>query len=396
MVEYRPVPEADEDAYRAVLDYAFRPEAGPAPDHDDDPPAVAERRGLYDGDDLLTTGAHYAFEVAVRGRWLDVGGLSAVATRPEHRKRGLVRRLLAESLAEYRERGWPLSILWPFKHPFYRRFGWGRLGDLGRYTFEPAAFDHLADHSLSGGAFERLEPDDHDELRALDDRFAAAHDLAMRRTEAWYRHRFFASWRDDPFVYGWRRDGELRGYLRYVVGEDDDRVLRVVEFGAPDHAATVNLLAFLARHADQMARVVVHRPADDLPFDLAADPDDVDAEHLPGAMGRLVDVAAGLEALPAPDGVEASLTLEVDDGLVDRNDDTFAVQAADGAFTVEAGEGDGPRARLPVETLSRFAFGTTTVERAALAGGLDAPDEAARDRLSALFPPRELFLREFF
>lgn len=398
MVEYRPVPDEEREAFRRVLDYAFRPEAGPAPDRegDDESPQLGDRRGLYDGEELVTTAVHHEFEVAIRGRWIDVAGLSAVATRPERRHRGLVRRLLGESLAEYRERGLPFALLWPFKHPFYRQFGWGRLGEFGRSELEPDALATVADHPLAGGEFAPLATDDVDELRALDDRFAERYDLTMRRTPDWYRHRFFAGWGDDPYVYGWYRDGELRGYLRYRIEEaGDDRRLDVVEFGAPDPEAAVNLLRYLHFHADQVDAVRVFGPPDDLVFDLVDDPGEVDREYVPGAMGRLVDVVAGLEALPAPDGVAGSATLSVDDPLVDGNDGEFALAAADGSVAVEPGVADGPRAGMPVETLSRLAFGTTTVERAAVAGGLEA-DEAAAALLADLFPPRDGYLREFF
>lgn len=397
MVDYRPVPEEDLDAFRRVLDYAFRPEAGPNPDpdHAGDPSRVGDRRGLYDGDALVTTAGHHDLTVSVRGEWCGTTGLSAVATRPEHRRQGLVRRLLRASLTESREAGRPFSLLWPFKHAFYRRFGWGRLGGLGRYELEPGVLSPVADHHLVGGAFRRLEADDYPELQDVDERYADRFDLAMRRSEDWYRHRFFEGWEGQPFVYGWERDGQLRGYLRYDVEHDDDRLLRVTDFGAPDAEATVNLYRFLYHHEGQADEVRIYAPPDDRLFDLLEEPRAVDLSLRPGPMGRLVDVPTAVETLPAPEGVEASLTLEVTDELCDWNDGTFGVQAAAGAFTVQEGPGDGPRVELPIETLSRLAFGGMTAERAALAGGLDADSEAVA-RLGTLFPPRDVYLREFF
>lgn len=397
MPEYRPVPEDDLDAYRAVLDYAFRAEAGPEPERDEDEPdPLGERRGLYDGDTLVTTAAHHRFTVSVRGRWLDIAGLSAVATLPQHRRQGYVSQLLRESLAEYREWDRPFCLLWPFKHAFYRRFGWGRLADLGRYEFEPNTISAVADHPLAAGEFRRLGTDDVGALQSLDERFAERYDLAMARTVEWYRNRYFESWDGDPFVYGWDHDGELRGALRYDVKEaDDESLLRVLEFGAPDDAAIVNLLRFLYRHEDQADQIQLYAPVDDLLFDLVEDPPAVELTVRPGPMGRIVDVESALEALPAPADVETSVTLSVGDDLADWNDDTFAVEASGGAIEVERGADDGPRAALPIETLSRLALGTTTARRAAVAGGLEA-DEATLDRIRDLFGPRAAFLREFF
>lgn len=397
MVEYRPVADDEAEAFRDVLDYAFRPEAGPMPDRDvdDEPTPIGDRRGLFEGDELLTTAVHLPFRVSIRGRWHETAGLSGVATRPEHRRRGLVRRLLGDSLAETRDDARPFSLLWPFKHAFYGRFGWGRLGTYGRYELEPAALAPVADHPLAGGRIEPLTVDDIPALRALDDAFAARYDRTIRRTEAWYRHRFFEGWTTDPYVYGWYREGDLRGYLRYQVTDDgDDRRLDVWELGAPDDESAVNLLGYLHGHEDHVARIRAFAPVDELWFDLVDDAGSVEVEVGPGPMGRLVDVAAGLEALPAPDGVEGAVTLAVSDPLADWNDRTFAVTARNGAIEVEPA-GEAPTADVSVGALSRLAFGTTTADRAAVAGGLEA-DAATRSFLDALFPPREGFLRVFF
>lgn len=399
MVEYRAVPEDDTEAFRGVLDYAFRAEAGPEPARSDEaepPTPVGDRRGLYDGRTLVTTAVHHSFTVAIRDRWEEVAGLGAVATRPEHRRQGLVRRLLRKSLAEYRDRGQAFALLWPFKHAFYRRFGWGRLGTFGRYELAPAALAPVDDHPLAGGAFVPLDVDDIPALKALDDRVADRFDLTMRRTADWYRHRFFEGWDRDPYVYGWRRDGALRGYLRYDVAEDDgDAHLRVWELGAPADDATINLLRFLYRHDDQVDRLRVHAPTDERLFDLVEDPAAVDLEVRPGPMGRLVDVAAGLGGLPTPAGGGASVPISVTDPLVDWNDGGFTLRADAGAIAVEAAADVDPAATVSIDTLSRLALGSTTAEQAATAGGLAAaPADVAR--LDALFPPREGFLREFF
>ena len=253
MVEYRAVPEADEAAYRRVLDYAFRAEAGPEVDHDDDPPWLGDRRALYDGETPVSTVVRLPLEVTVRGEYRRATGVSGVATLPEHRRQGLVRRLMRESLAESREDDIPFSLLWPFKHAFYRELGWGRVCDLGRYELAPADLAPLADHRLAGGDFRRLGVEDTEALQGVDARYAERADLAMRRTDGWYEHRFFEGWRGDPFVYGWRRDGELRGYVQYTVDEEaEDSVLQVTDFAAPDDRAAVNLLRFLYRHEGQV------------------------------------------------------------------------------------------------------------------------------------------------
>lgn len=399
MVEYRPVPEEDLEAYRRVQDYAFRAEAGPDPGSPDEGPVAdqpGERRALYEDGRPVTTAKHYPFTIALRGDWVPAVGLGGVATRPENRHQGHVRSVVRESLAEYRERDWPLALLWPFDHPFYRQFGWGRLGSIGRYEFDPEAVAAATDHRLAAGRFERLGPEDHAALQQLDEMMAASTDLTMRRTEAWYRHRFFDSASGEPYVYGWVADGRLAGYLRYEVNKSEgERELQVTDFGNPDAAATVNLLRFINRHAAQAESVQVHAQPSERLFELVDDPREIDMEVLPGPMGRLVEVTSALEALPAPADAEAGLTVSVTDDLAPWNDGPMTLTASDGRYEVQGDTTDTVSAELPIETLSRLACGSLAAQRAAEAGVLEADDEAI-SLLAALFPPREGFLREFF
>ena len=70
--------------------YAFSPEDGPYDPEadDDDREHLAEYRGLFDGDEPVAVCGHHDFALRVRGRDRDVAGLSAVASPPEHRRRG--------------------------------------------------------------------------------------------------------------------------------------------------------------------------------------------------------------------------------------------------------------------------------------------------------------------
>src|SRR6476619_4368216 len=68
------------------------------------------------------------------GKPVMTGGLSAVATPPESRRQGLIGRLIRATLEEIRGRGWPLSALYPFYFPFYKRYGWEHMVDHYSYN----------------------------------------------------------------------------------------------------------------------------------------------------------------------------------------------------------------------------------------------------------------------
>jgi predicted acetyltransferase len=337
-------------------------------------------------------------------------GLSAVASPPEHRREGNVTRMLAESLAEYRERGDFLTALWAFEHSFYERHGWGLATKFTEYECDPDALAFARDSPLAGGSFRKLEDDD---WELLDSVHAAAHegyDLAIDRTEEWWREKIFDNWRGDPYVYGWADDaGEIRGYVVYHVEDDEGKRLQAKELVAADRAARTNLLRFLANHDSQVERVSFYGPNETSLLDAARDPGDIDCEVHPGPMVRLVDVPAALEALDYPADLDAEFTLSVSDSLADWNDDTFRVAVEAGRATCErtadrgadADEADGDdEANADVTTgigaLSQVFVGYHSVEDAETLADLDIRTPETRDALAAMFPERDVFLHEGF
>ncbi len=397
MPEFRAVPDDDRETFHSLVSYAFRPEAGPVEDFDPDdvptPSTVGTRYGLYDGDDLLTTCKHIDFRTRIRGDFHDLHGLSAVASPPERRRRGFVRELLAGSLKQSHSEGVAFSALWPFKRSFYAQYGWATGTRAVKHELDPGALSFAPDHDH--GAFVELEDDDWARVDAVHAAHGARYELTVDRTEEWWRKRVFAGWENDPYAYGFERDGDLAGYVTYSFEGDGDTALQVRDWAYVDHDARLALLRFLADHDSQVERVSVWtHPCEDL-LDLLPDTDDVTAEMQLCPMVRLVDVPAALEALTYPNGLEVDVVLAVDDPLAEWNDHTFRVSVADGTATVGREAATNPDAKLGVGALSQLAVGYRHAVELATVGDVTGDESAVAD-LAAAFPPRPTFLREGF
>jgi len=396
MVEYRRIPEDRAAEFREMLRYAFSPEEGPGGDGDEDASEFV-RRGLFERDALRCACKHRSFRMRVRGEFRDVAGLSGVATPPEHRRQGLVRRLLGESLREYRERGDLLAALWPFDRGFYGQYGWATATKYATYEMPPGSLSFAAD--AAGGEHRPLDPDDWAAADRTYDAHAEGFALAMDRTETWWRERVFdSSWGDRPYVYGWDRDGQLAGYLVYRVNAGGDgKVLEVREFAHADREARLNLLRFLYNHDSQVETVKLPQPETSGLLDAVDDPSAVDCDLSLGPMVRVVDVAETLSALSYP--ADGHLTLAVSDPLVDRNDGAFELTVEGGATTCRRADDATdapPDVELGVGALSQLVVGYRSAESLSAAGELDAATADAGETLAALFPESDPFLREFF
>ena len=417
MPDYRPVPEDSLEAYNRMQDYAFSLQDGRREyeSEEDLRPGLAARRGLYetaeeasanhrnaarsdDGDDLLCIAAYYDFEARLRGEWFRVGGVSSVATPPEHRRGGLIRRMLREMLAEFREEGIHLSALWPFEYGFYRKYGWDMADRRTSYEFEPGALSFVTE-TEPVGEFRPVEADEYETLNGVYDAFMRRFDLATRRGEEWWRERIFERWGNEPYVYVWEAGGEARGYLAYTVSKLDgrwSRKLSVHEFAYADPVARRELLRFLYNHDSQIETVELHTCEETTLLDQVDDPRAVECTVKPGPMFRLVDVADAIEGLPYDEALAGDVTVTVADPLEERNDGTFALSFADGRATCRPADGEAADASCAITTLSQLYAGHLSPGEAADLGDLSVESPSALDVLSRAFPSRPTYLPEAF
>jgi len=414
-LDYRPFPEERDDEFSAFMRYAFSPERGPYDPEadDDDREHLAEYRGLFDGEEAVAVCGHHDFTLRIRGRDRDAAGLSAVASPPEHRRRGHIERLLRESLTEYRSDGVRYSVLWPFEHPFYRRYGWAT---VSRYRWAKTPPEQLAfaadatDGSDRAGEFRRLDADDHERAADLLAATADRYDFTMARTAAWWRERTLRGWQTDPFVYGLDRDGDLRALLSYTFTERDDgdgKAMVVSDAAVADPAAWDEVFRFCRDHDSQVERVRLRLPADVSLLDRVDDPRAVTEEVRAGPMFRLVDVPAALRELAPDPALDAAFTLAVDDPLVDWHDRPVRVTVADGEVAAEriaaenhsGGVEEDADVTAGIGPLSQLYAGYRDVDDLRAHAALDVDDGPGEDLaadLAALFPPRPTFLREGF
>lgn len=399
MVEYRPLPEDQDDVFYEYVRYAFRPEQGPVVGEADPTfMALGDRRGLYpDGaaadDDPLCVCIHHWLDATVRGDRHATPALVAVASPPERRHGGNVRELLRASLAEYREREARFTVLWPFEYAYYRKYGWDTANKRTVYTCDPEALAFARD-AREGVDFRQLAPDEYEALVPVYEADASEFELWIDRPAAWWGRHVFADYAGMRFVYAASVDGEDRGYLAYRITDGaDGRTMDVLERAALDRPTSRALLGFCHGHASQVETVRLHAPEESCLLDRVPEPEAVTCEVETGPMVRIVDVADTLSALSYPE-VDERLVLAVTDPLVDWNDGAFALDVADGSGVCEAVD-DAPDVTIDVAALAQLAVGYRSAADLAAAGRIEGTGGAV-EALDRAFPERRVFLRERF
>lgn len=233
-------------------------------------------------------------------------GTTIVGVHATHRRRGLLRALMAAHLQEVREHGDPIAALWASDSGIYGRFGYG-VAAVGAEVAVNRA--HVDLHRLSP----ETSPVRHVDAAAAEEILPTVYDRVLptvpgmyARSPDWWRLRRLRDPADRRegatafrFAVAGAPDGSPSGYAVYRMksGWDDhhgDYEVRVVELMALDGAAAAGLWGTLLS-TDLATRIVAeHRPVDDLLLDLLAAPRRAAPTLTDSIWVRLVDVAGAL------------------------------------------------------------------------------------------------------
>ncbi|PWU58805.1 GNAT family N-acetyltransferase [Micromonospora globispora] len=321
----------------------------------------------------------------LRGRVLPMAGVAGVATHPLARRRGHVRALLHQVLDEMRDEGHQLTALHPFRASFYERFGYVGLPRPRTVTFSPADLGPLLRAELPGEVtWERIGAG-YPTWRAFTERcLHERHGFAIfpdfRAVGLRDRH--------DRWLLTATIGGSTAGAVTYRI-DDHGGELIADDLLAADPYARALLLQFFARHVDQVERIRIRLPADELPelwlTDLAVHVEArVSRPGSPAPMARLLSLDA-LTGLPAGAG-RVRVELVGDRWLAG----THLLDGATGRLELlPAAAGPGvPTATLTAAGLSALAYGVLDPADVDIRGLGDVPADAAAELRRLL--PREL------
>ncbi|NES15771.1 MULTISPECIES: enhanced intracellular survival protein Eis [Micromonospora] len=352
-------------------------------------PYNAGNRTLVAEEDGGVTAAASAIPMRqnLRGSVLPMAGVAGVATHPLARRRGHVRNLLHRLLDEMRDEGHALTALYPFRASFYERFGYVGLPRRRTATFSPADLAPLLRADLPG--------------EVTWQRIGAGYPTWCGYTERCLRERHgFAIFpdfravaqrdRDDRWLLTAVRDGATVGAVTYRI-DDHGGTLLADDLLAEDPYARASLLQFFARHVDQVDRISVQLPADELPelwlTDLAVHVEArVSRPGSPAPMARLLSLDALADLPTGPGRVRVELVGDrwlAGSHLLDGATGKLEVLAGDSAAV-----GSVPTATLTAAGLSALAYGVLGPDDVVIRGLGEVPADAAVE-LRRIFP-REL------
>lgn len=355
--------------------------------HDKDPSPAERARymsnyglGVYEDGKLASALLVHPLVQSVRGRIVPMGGVGAVASFPEYRGRGHIRRLMLKALSSMRDRGQAVSMLNPFKQSFYARFGY--VSSQPELTLT-TGLNRLA-HWLTRDVF----PGDYETVRvpaiSVRGRFCSlaerllplSHGRAFKTEVGENEWKGAMANREAVIL---TRDGQdVAGFhFSKRQGSDSESRMSVTHLYSADDAALEACLAFLGFHRDQIDVIDLHVGADAPIWRWFEDGDHrFDIRGGNPWMVRVVDVERAFAGMPVgyPDG---RLMVKVDDEQCEWNNRTFSFEASSGTLSVQAVEKGKPDITLSIEQLSALLYGQRPVFRHRRPAATERPTGAA-------------------
>lgn len=357
--------------------------------------ALDRSLGAFDRGGVVGTYGEFALGLAVPGgSVVEAAGVTMVSVAGTHRRRGLLRQMMARGLAAARERGDVLSVLTAAEAPIYGRFGYGvatrslsaRVARhrVGLATLPAGTDEVVLSVATPAEALERCE-----EVYA---ELLGRRPGMLERRAGWERSVLL----DPPGERGGaserrcvlaERDGRLVGYARYATRVEWDRAVSggpvlVKDLDAVDPAGYAALLRYLLG-IDLTDRVeLMGRPVDDPLVHLLSDIRRSDLQLRDRLYLRPVDVGAALAARDY--ATEVDVVLAVTDAFAPWNEGRWRLSGGPKGAVCER-TAEPAELTLDVRALSAAYLGGSTL------GALAAAGLVGEERAGALAPASAAF-----
>ena len=347
----------------------------------------------FDGRRLVSSFSTIPFTMRANGAALPIGGVSAVGTLPEYRRRGLFRRIMTQAFADMRDGGRPVAALWASQAAIYQRFGYAMASVLRSYALDTVDID-FHDGDVGTGRVERLDAaSGYDLIKQVYIDFVVERIGYLHRARALWLHNALEPREADGPVHIALSHGESGsdGYAIYTLREgkydhptrSQEVIIRDLAWLTPD--AYRSLWMYFKRH-DLVGRVRWdNAPSDDPAVEIFLEPRLLNARDEEGFWLRLVDVPAALAGRGWTADGEISITVR-DDPLAPWNTGSYRLTVSGGAADVTPCRAV-TDIQLSVKTLASLYAGRRSARELSAWGLLDGDSDAVQ-RADVLFATR--------
>ncbi len=335
------------------------------------------------------------FSQRIRGSWIKMAGVSAVACKPEYRRKHHITELFTFVFQDLQKKGYLVSALYPFSYEFYEKVGYAHADSLDVYTIRCSNITQKPTPNR------RIEEDFHPDYarcQALYGKVAEETDGLVKRSSSIWKELMGWSWNSRGFQFICQDlDGNDLGYVIIRFEQKDHRnefpFIEVREMVSSDPETKQALLNFLANH-DSQRKYIKFAPLDSNYLLYMKNPDIKEKRHLSNSMFRIIDLENLVSKLEFPNHLVEKVSFILTDDHCPWNNKTFELQVENGHCQLKEARRES-NVQLSINALSQILFGTYSVTELAEVGKISG-SHSDFSKLSHIFPKQPATLRDYF
>lgn len=298
------------------------------------------------------------YPVNFDGHHCTMTGIGGVATLPQYRRRGGIRRCFESSLSDMYESGIEFSYLYPFSTAYYRKFGYELCCERLRYQMKLSAFRPFP---VEGNCF-LLEPEHNllDDIKQIYKVWQNKYNMMVENEDfeyAWVSKANPA--KDQHFTYVYKsKSGEPKGFITFhKEDQSSGRNLQCSRLFYTDLEGFQGLMNLVHTYSSEHQFIIFELPTDQVITPLFPEwaMGSGRCEKVLCGMVRVVDVIQVLQK--AKYRGSGSIVIQIADAFIPQNNNSFYVSFVDGIATEVSITDEPADVSLGIADFSRLIVG---------------------------------------
>jgi predicted acetyltransferase len=259
------------------------------------------------------------------GHKVSIYGIGGVASMPESRRQGNVRKVFEKAMTDIYEQGGVFSHLYPFSHDYYRKFGYEQCGAAKKYIIPLEPARKLKNN---GTACEYIKGDNvNDKLIEVYETFAARHNIMLSRSQDRWNHVFNVSLMGLDRIYYWKdAEQNIKAWVKF---KRKDETIEIHDIAWVDYEAMIGMLQFIGMFEGAAEKLAMRSSPEFVAELFWNNLYNIHTENQWMGMSRVVNVKRALELMKKPEE-DGKFVIKVVDDFAAWNNNTYAVEYGGG------------------------------------------------------------------
>lgn len=316
--------------------------------------------GAYDAQKVVGQLLILPLNITVHGKSYAMGGIGFVATYPEYRQQGIIKKLMTAALLKMRENGQSVSVLAPFSVSFYRYFGWELFFEKLHYSIPQMLFPNFGKQLdvIKRMSFECQDNGLYRDIKDFHNAQALTRNGGMLRNNAWWQR--IERRMPDSHLAAYYNSDNVAGYIRYMIHNE---IFEIHDFIAENLLAEQAIWRFVTSHATSVTSIKGITSSDHH-FGFHFKEPQFKREVVQDVMIRIVDVLSFMQQYSWQE-MQEPLYVRIEDSFCAWNEHIFKINKDGNVSIVETNSIPAMHMlALPINLFSAMMIGYLSVSEA--------------------------------